>query len=218
MRRLLSVLPRTKSLETASKIEKDKGKMTGSKNEGELIELARAGDKQAENELFTRYMGLVRSVARQQLYRNDLNLEVEDLMQEGMLAFFNAINTYKIGDGNMSFKNYFSLCVKNRVIDVIRVAKRRKLIKKQEDFELEEELRTPDDPGNMLIFDEDEREFYKKISKILSDLEFRIVVMYLEGMTYAEICESTGRNKKSVDNTLQRSKNKLKKQLFEMGK
>jgi RNA polymerase sporulation-specific sigma factor len=188
--------------------------MTGERKDEALVELTRSGDNQAMDELFARYMGLVRSIARQQLYTSELNLDVEDLIQEGMWAFFNAINSYKIGDGNMSFKNYSALCVRNRVVDVIRVAIRNNE-KEKKRRDLRERIWDPDD---VLIFDEDEREFYKKISKILSDLEFRIVVMYLEGMTYAEICESTGRNKKSVDNTLQRSKNKLKKQLFETGK
>ena len=45
--------------------------------------------------------------------------------------------------------------------------------------------------------------------KELSDFEFRVVIMYLEGMSYAEICEATGKGVKSIDNALSRAKRKL---------
>ena len=47
------------------------------------------------------------------------------------------------------------------------------------------------------------------MSKELSDFEFKVMTMYMDGMTCAEICEATGKSAKSVDNALQRSKRKL---------
>ena len=49
------------------------------------------------------------------------------------------------------------------------------------------------------------------MSKILSALEFKAVVMYPEGMTMAEISSALGKSMKSVDNALNRAKNKLQK-------
>ena len=49
----------------------------------------------------------------------------------------------------------------------------------------------------------------EKMSKVLSDFEFKVMTMYMDGMTCAEICEATGKSAKSVDNALQRSKRKL---------
>ena len=56
---------------------------------------------------------------------------------------------------------------------------------------------------------EDRREFLQKMSKELSDFEFRVTVMYMDGLSCAEICEATGKDGKSVDNAIQRSKKKL---------
>ena len=56
---------------------------------------------------------------------------------------------------------------------------------------------------------EDRREFLQKMGRVLSDFEFRIIVMYMDGMTCAEICAVTGKTEKSVDNAIQRSKRKL---------
>ena len=49
------------------------------------------------------------------------------------------------------------------------------------------------------------------MSKELSDFEFRVTVMYMDGLSCAEICEATGKDGKSVDNAIQRSKKKLQK-------
>ena len=57
----------------------------------------------------------------------------------------------------------------------------------------------------------DGREFFQKMSKVLSDFEFRVTVMYMDGLSCAEICEATGKDGKSVDNAIQRSKKKLQK-------
>ena len=39
--------------------------------------------------------------------------------------------------------------------------------------------------------------------------------MYLDGLSYAQICEGTGKDFKSVDNALARSKKKLQKAFTE---
>ena len=45
----------------------------------------------------------------------------------------------------------------------------------------------------------------------LSDFEFRVVTLWLEGMSYAAIAEMTGKQLKSIDNALARSKKKLQR-------
>ncbi|MFQ7079179.1 MAG: hypothetical protein ACLRSW_15290 [Christensenellaceae bacterium] len=66
-------------------------------------------------------------------------------------------------------------------------------------------------PEEEVIRGEDGREFFQKMSKVLSDFEFRVTVMYMDGLSCAEICEATGKDGKSVDNAIQRSKKKLQK-------
>ena len=60
---------------------------------------------------------------------------------------------------------------------------------------------------------DEQKEFRQKMSKVLSDFEFKVMTMYMDGMTCAEICEATGKPAKSVDNALQRSKKKLQEVL-----
>ena len=51
------------------------------------------------------------------------------------------------------------------------------------------------------------------MSRALSDFEFKVTTMYVDGMSCNEICEATGKSAKSIDNALQRSKRKLQEVL-----
>ena len=70
----------------------------------------------------------------------------------------------------------------------------------------------------MVLESEAQREFRRRLLKELSDFEFRVVTMYLEGMSYAEICEATGKSVKSIDNALSRAKKKLQSVYTEGGR
>jgi RNA polymerase sporulation-specific sigma factor len=68
-------------------------------------------------------------------------------------------------------------------------------------------------PEDAMILRDDRMELRQKMSKALSDFEFKVTTMYMDGMSCAEICEATGKTAKSVDNAIQRSKRKLQEVL-----
>ena len=72
-------------------------------------------------------------------------------------------------------------------------------------------------PEESIIDDESRAEFKIRLMKTLSDFEFRVLTMYLEGMNYAKICEATGKPLKSVDNALARAKKKLQQAYCKKG-
>ena len=45
--------------------------------------------------------------------------------------------------------------------------------------------------------------------RVLSDFEYKVFSLYMEGLSNAQICETTGKSDKSVSNAIQRSKVKL---------
>ena len=63
-------------------------------------------------------------------------------------------------------------------------------------------------PEEELVFSDDRRELRQTMSGVLSDFEFKVTTMYMDGMSYAEICHATGKGEKSVENAIQRSKRK----------
>ncbi len=175
------------------------------KKDEELVLLSQKGEIEATEELLRRYKNAVRARARKFFFAGG---ETDDLVQEGMIGLYNAIGAF---DGNVgkSFKNFAYLCVTRRIYSVLRTAGNR----------LAEEIDALDpdtlvekkgnSPEQSLIDGEERAEFHLRLMKELSNFEFRVVTMYLDGMSYAEICAATGKPFKSVDNALSRSKKKL---------
>ena len=175
----------------------------------QLVKAAQADDKQAMEALLLRYAGMVRSIARGYFL---VGGDTEDLIQEGMIGLYQAINDF-VGD-TARFKPFARLCITRRILDAVKASGRQKnqpLNNYVSLFDEELDALTQDDPLSEMIHREDDEEFFRKMSEVLSDLEFRILTMYMKGMSTADICRITKKNEKSVDNALQRSKKKLQK-------
>ena len=170
-----------------------------------LSDLARRGDRDAEEVLIKRYNRVVRQLARPYYLAGG---DSDDLIQEGMIGLYGAISAYR-EELKKPFRNFACTCVERRILDACRVAWR-KVPLDGEAFDPESfsEGVTPEDT---LLFDESNAEFYGKLMRSLSDFEFRVMAMYLEGMSYSAIAETTGKDMKSIDNALARSKKKLQK-------
>ncbi len=177
-----------------------------------LVAKAQAGDKGAMEQLFARYGGVIRSKARGFFLAGG---ETDDLVQEGMMGLYKAVIDYTPSESALSFKNFAHLCISRKIIDAVKMGDRKKNLPLNNYISLfssDCDLRGKD-PLEGLIMSEDRQEFRQKISGVLSDFEFKITIMYVDGLTTAEICQSTGKDSKSVDNALQRSKKKLQKLL-----
>ena len=188
--------------------------MNGKKSDEELVTLAQKGDKQAMEELLIRHAGLVRGCARGFFL---IGGETDDLIQEGMIGLYGAIGDYRQDETASSFKNFAYLCISRRIIDAVKTSARKKNSPLNDatliGLGAEKELSEYSNPEDWLILRDDRREFRQKMSGVLSDFEFKVATMYMDGMTCAEICEATGKTAKSVDNALQRSKKKLQEVL-----
>ncbi len=178
------------------------------KKDEQLIALSRKGDKAAEEELLHRYSWLVRSCARQYFL---IGGETEDLIQEGMIGLYRAIYDF---DGNLergrSFKNFAHLCITCKILDAVKAANSKKSVAAQSLQLLDTQMASRElSPEELLILSDEKTELRQKMSKELSPLEFKVMTMYVDGASYAEMCEATGKPHKSVDNAIQHSKRKL---------
>ena len=180
----------------------------------ELVALAQGGDNQAMEELLRRHAEIVRSSARGFFLPGG---ETEDLIQEGMIGLYQAIGDYQIQEKSSSFKNFAYLCVSRKIIDAVKSAARKKneplnagVFLGDAEWMFGESHLSPEE---LLIVSDERKELKQKMSRVLSDFEFKITTMYVDGMTCAEICEATGKSAKSVDNAIQRSKRKLEQLL-----
>ena len=69
----------------------------------------------------------------------------------------------------------------------------------------------------MVIEQEVLEEFRKKLKKRLSNLEGQVLGLYLDGNNYIQIAEMLEKSPKSVDNTLQRIRQKIRRLQQERG-
>jgi RNA polymerase sporulation-specific sigma factor len=73
------------------------------------------------------------------------------------------------------------------------------------------------DPEDLVISREEFVDIEKKMEEILSDLEWKVLMSYLDGKSYQEIAQELDRHVKSIDNALQRVKRKLEKYMENRG-
>ena len=171
------------------------------KSDEELAAIAQAGGEGAEEELLNRYKSAVRARARKFFLTGG---ETEDLAQEWMIGLVSAIRDFR-ADGGKSFKNFAYLCVSRRIYSALRAAGR---TPEYDDLDPDSvsEGATPED---FVLAGESLAEFRTKLTGTLSDFEFRVVSLWLDGMSYAAIAQATGKDLKAVDNALSRSRKKL---------
>ena len=172
----------------------------------ELILSARGGDKAAEESILNKYTPLVKSVAARFFLSGG---ESEDLIQEGMVGLYSAINGYSFGGA--SFAGYAYVCIRNAVLSAVKKSNGDKYSALNNFVPIVEiggEV-SPKSPEDEVILSENRREFLQKISKNLSSLEFKVTVMYVDGMSVTEISTALEKSQKSVSNALARAKLKL---------
>lgn len=178
----------------------------------ELVKLAKNSDEGAFRELVVRYLYLVRSVAAE--YKNS-GLEPDDLIQEGLLGLLSAVNSYDETKGS-AFKSYAGVCVKNKIVSAVRTALSDKNKILNDFVLLDDEAEFSADhlsePEAVIISQEAEEGIYTAIEQNLTELEKKVLSLYLLGYSYAEISAELGINEKACDNAMQRVRKKLKKQ------
>lgn len=190
----------------------------------EIVELAQLGNQFAVEFLVDKYKNFVRAKARAYFL---IGADREDIIQEGMIGLFKAIRDYN-GEKLTSFRAFAELCITRQIITAIKTATRQKHIPLNSYVSLnkpvydEESDRTLIDiittnkitnPEEIIISREEFVYIEKKMGEILSSLEWKVLMAYLEGKSYQEIAQELKRHVKSIDNALQRVKRKLEKYL-----
>ncbi len=185
-------------------------------------------DVLAQEYLLHKYRNFVRAKARSYFL---IGAEREDIIQEGMIGLYKAIRDFK-SDKQSSFRAFAELCVTRQIITAIKTATRQKHIPLNSYISLnkpiyeDESDRTLLDiisgvkvanPEDMVISKEEFDDIENKMNNILSDLEWKVLMSYLDGKSYQEIANELDRHIKSIDNALQRVKRKLEKYVISKG-
>lgn len=181
----------------------------GSLGDNELVELSqRRSDpvlgKRAVSTLISRYLRLVRKKAYR--FARDY-AEPEDLAQEGLLSFLNAVNAFDPGRG-AKFSSFAEACVTNGIRSA--ATRLRKNAEQSMAGETDKNAEDGSSPENIWFEKEKMLDIYDGIKSVLSELEWNIFKLYLGGLSYGEISERLDIPVKSVDNAVFRVRKKLR--------
>ncbi|MFS1514694.1 RNA polymerase sporulation sigma factor SigH [Chengkuizengella sp. SCS-71B] len=194
------------------------------KTDEEIVESVREGDNIALEYLINKYKNFVRAKGRSYFL---IGADREDIIQEGMIGLYKAIRDFR-GDKLASFKAFAELCITRQIITAIKTATRQKHIPLNSYISLDKPIYDEEsdrtlldvicgskvtDPEELMINKEEFSGLEDKMGEILSDLERKVLMLYLDGRSYQDIALDLDRHIKSIDNALQRVKRKLERYL-----
>lgn len=196
--------------------------------EGELIRRAQEQDHEAIDALMRRYKGIVRKRARSLFM---IGGDQDDLMQEGMIGLFKAIQDYD-SSKEAVFSTFAELCISRQLYSAVKSSNRKKNIPlntyvsiyspvyseqgetEEGSFMVDHSLEAAElSPEEILIDRENVQNLREKIETCLSPMERKVFDFYMDGMTYQEIAREMEKEPKSIDNALQRIRTKVNKAL-----
>lgn len=180
------------------------------RSDQELVSLIRDGDAVAFNVLSERYKPLLYGQAGK--YADITGVDVEDFIQEGMLALYRAVQRYDSSLG-AKFGTYATACICHSMTDAVRIHMR--MLRSRAALPIDK----MDEAGYAQLYSPVEDSYMdrettvhrtRQIESVLSDFERQVLMLYLRGHSYQQISAVLRTATKSVDNALQRVRRKLR--------
>ena len=188
----------------------------------QLIRKLREGETAITDFIVNKYKGMVKKKAKAMFL---LGGENDDLIQEGMIGLFKAIQNYDLRQ-EMSFASFADLCVSRQMSTAIKLSNRQKhkplnsyISLYQSENENEEEAHIPlidqlqnakdNNPEDLFLDKEYFKSMEEKLRERLSEFESRVLHLHLLGEDYRTIAKLLDKSPKSIDNALQRIKQKV---------
>lgn len=191
----------------------------------ELVRLAISGDRTAEEHLIRRYKGFVFDRAKPYFLPG---AEQEDILQEGMMGLCEAIYAFD-EEKCLTFFPFAAVCITRQILSAVKTYSRQKHIPLNRSVSLYTPVGEDDGPTFMaslvdetsqnmedaFIGQEQLSHLERKMDENLTSQERQIFNLYAEGVSYQAIARHMGKSVKSVDNTIQRARRKLRRLLCE---
>ena len=194
-------------------------------NDNELISYIEEQNEDAEEILFEKYKPLIVRFAKK-IYpiASNVGLELNDLIQEGMLGLNQAIKYYD-EKKDAHFYTFAKTCIERKMITLLNNQRRLKhkilneslsLDHTGEDkmYGIESVLKdSSNDPELVLLTKEREEKLIRETREALTDFEDEVFMLRINQFTYDEIASILEKDKKSIDNALQRIRTKMKRSI-----
>ena len=196
--------------------------------DGELLQMINESSEEAKDILFQKYKYIIDIEVKKYInMANMLGYDYNDLYQDALLGFADALNSYR-DDKDAAVPSFITLCVDRKLqVSIIKAGRiKNKLINDSLSLEhvysqftvpLKDILsdNSENDPLENIVKEEKLQELTDKIKEVLSDGEYEVYCLMISGLKYGEIAILLDKTPKQVDNTMQRIKNKIRKILEE---
>ena len=183
-----------------------------------LVAAAQEGNQEAETTLLREYKGLVKSKARAFYI---LGADKEDVVQEGMIGLYKAIQRFD-KEGGASFTTYASTCIERQILDAIKAATRKKHEPLNTSLSLNEEAprrkaeataagqEPTEGVGRAMDADSLADLLEGEWRSRFSEMEYTVLKGRLAGKTLTELAEDKGKPYAAVHNAMERAKRKIR--------
>lgn len=188
----------------------------------EEIKRAQAHDEDAMENLLRIFKPKVIAISREYFL---IGADFDDLLQEGMIGLYKAIRIYD-PEKNHNFSAFASLCIHRQLQNAVKNANRKKNapLNSYVPIKYYDGSNTSDDDKiNKLVIVDDDSDIEKnyidkemnaivisRVKDLLSDEQFMVLKMFINGASYEDMANSLQFSKKKVDNLLQAIKKKLR--------
>ena len=172
----------------------------------ELLLQCRRHDDDAFDELVRRYTPMMRNVISG---FGNISMDYSELFSEACVALHVAAGHFDLSQNDVTFGLYARICVRNRILDLLRAAENEKKIT---DYDVE--MMTDSDSVETKLADREEFELILGSAKrLLSDYEYNVLLLHIQGYKTAAIAKALGRTAKSVDNAKSRLFRRLRSEI-----
>ncbi len=173
---------------------------------GTLVSLCRERDEEAFAELVNRYTPMMRKVIS---CFPSSSSAFGEFFSEACVALHSAAMSYDLGQSSVTFGLYARICVHHRIVDLLRV---RDVGVKVSRCDVEE-VSDADAIESDIVERETVDLLMKSARALLSDYEYRVLMLHIQGYKTSAIAKLLGKNAKSVDNAKSRMFRRLREAL-----
>lgn len=187
------------------------------KNDYELVYLAQEGNEDAINLLYQKYKPIIVKKSKNAIIlATHHGIDINDIMQEGFIGFDEAIRGFSQNE-TASFYTFAMLCVDRKIANYLRktTGSRGKVLNDAVaiDETLEKVLGDGTNIESKIMGKDTDNELTIIIREILTDFERKVFDLKIKGYCFEEIANVLNKDVKSIYNTFQRIKMKIKKNI-----
>ena len=187
------------------------------KNDFELVYLAQEGNEDAINELYQKYKPIIVKKSKNAImYATHHGIDINDIMQEAYIGLDEAIKNFSQNE-KASFYTFAILCIDRKITNYLRktTGSKGKILNEAVtiDDTLEKVLSDEFSIEYNLIDKDNDSKLINNIRNMLTEFERRVFDLKLKEYSFDEIAKLLNKDVKSIYNTFQRIKVKIKKNI-----